>query len=204
MPHRTTKIAGRVSIEVQPLLPAGAVLRGNIKPALPHRAICHELHGAATEPLRIKSQHDRFLSPGLARHEGQLIDLCNSMSLAFAIPVAVFDVARITEYIEVRYATGNERYATFSGETKHPDVHEVIFADHAGRAHARRWTNRQSGYSAVRNTTAAVLIVAEAMHAAASTDVQKLTATMADELNSIWSVASQATLLSQSFPRFEL
>ncbi|QTR02977.1 hypothetical protein J7S33_28940, partial [Saccharothrix algeriensis] len=32
------------------------------------------------------------------------------------------------------------------------------------RAHARRWTNRQSGLSAVRDTTASVLVVAEALH----------------------------------------
>jgi DNA/RNA-binding domain of Phe-tRNA-synthetase-like protein len=73
-----------------------------------------------------------------------LIDLCNSISLAFAIPVAVFDVSKITEYLEVRYATGAETYLTFSGEIENPEPHEVIFADGSGRAHARRWTNRQS------------------------------------------------------------
>jgi len=76
-----------------------------------------------------------------------LIDLCNALSLAFAIPVAVFDVSKIAEYLEVRYATGDESYVTFSGAIEHPDAHEVIFADNAGRAHARRWTNRQSGYT---------------------------------------------------------
>ena len=103
-----------------------------------------------------------------------LIDLCNAVSLAYAIPVAVFDIAKISESLEVRYADGDENYLTFSGETEHPEPREVIFADAAGHAHARRWTNRQSGHSAVRTNTAAVLIVAEAMHDAASTDVEKL------------------------------
>ena len=132
-----------------------------------------------------------------------LIDLCNAISLAFAIPVAVFDVSAIAEYVEVRYAAGDERFVTFSGETEHPDAHEVIFADNAGRAHARRWTNRQSGYSAVRDTTTAILIVAEAMHGSAVADVQRLTAAVADELNAIWSVTPKTTVLSQSSPRFE-
>ncbi|WP_433235102.1 B3/B4 domain-containing protein [Streptosporangium sp. CA-135522] len=133
-----------------------------------------------------------------------LIDLCNAISLAFAIPVGVFDAARISESLEVRHAGGDESYLTFSGETENPDTHEVIFADAAGRAHARRWTNRQSGYSAVRDATTTVLIVAEAMHGSASADVSELTATIADELKGAWSVAPETAILSRSSPRFAL
>jgi len=89
-----------------------------------------------------------------------VIDLCNSISLGFAIPVAVFDVSKIAEYVEVRRAAGSEVYLAFSGETENPEPGEVIFADSSGRAHARRWTNRQSAYSAVRDETTTVLIVA--------------------------------------------
>ncbi|MHB8647531.1 MAG: B3/B4 domain-containing protein [Thermomicrobiales bacterium] len=144
----------------------------------------------------------RFRKEGSLPQIHPLIDLCNAISLAFAIPVAVFDLSQIAEYVEVRYATGDERYLAFSGETEHPDAHEVIFADDAGRAHARRWTNRQSAASAVRETTTAILIVAEAMHDTAATDVPKLTTTIADELNAIWSVTPKAVILSHSSPRF--
>ena len=129
-----------------------------------------------------------------------LIDLCNAISLAFAIPVAAFDVSKISEYIEVRHAAGAKSYLAFSGETENPEVHEVIFADHAGRAHARRWTNRQSALSAVRDETTAVLIVAEAMHGSAPADVQRLTATIADELNAVWSITPKTGILNQSSP----
>jgi DNA/RNA-binding domain of Phe-tRNA-synthetase-like protein len=132
-----------------------------------------------------------------------LIDLCNAISLAFAIPVAVFDVAKIAEYIEVRYASGAEVYLTFSGETENPEPGEVIFADDAGNAHARRWTNRQSAYSAIRADTASALIVAEAMHSSASTDVQTLTAAIAEEIKAVWSKPPQAKILSKPFARFE-
>ncbi|MGI8856970.1 MAG: B3/B4 domain-containing protein [Thermomicrobiales bacterium] len=144
----------------------------------------------------------RFRKEGALPQIHPLIDLCNAISLAFAIPIAVFDVAQITEYLEVRYAVGDESYLAFSGEIEHPDAHEVIFADGVGRAHARRWTNRQSAYSAIRDTTATVLIVAEAMHDSASADVQKLIATIADELTATWSVAPKTAILSQSSPRF--
>jgi DNA/RNA-binding domain of Phe-tRNA-synthetase-like protein len=132
-----------------------------------------------------------------------LIDLCNAISVAFAIPVAVFDASKIAEFLEVRYAAGDERYLAFSGEVENPDAHEVIFADNTGQAHARRWTNRQSAFSAVRDTTTATLIVAEAMHTSASDDVRKLVTVIADELNGNWPVTPRETILSRSSPEFE-
>jgi hypothetical protein len=88
----------------------------------------------------------------ISTHLHPMIDLCNSVSRAFATPVAVFDISRIAEYIEVRYASGSEVYATFAGEIENPEPREVILAGGLGTAHARRWSHRQSGYSAVRWT----------------------------------------------------
>jgi DNA/RNA-binding domain of Phe-tRNA-synthetase-like protein len=131
-----------------------------------------------------------------------LVDLCNAVSAAFGIPVAAFDISKITGHLQVRYAAGDEDYLTFSGDVEHPTAHEVIFADQARRVHARRWTNRQSGLSAVQNSTTAVLIVAEAMHDSAASDVPELTAAVADELHALWSLRPAVTVLSQSSPRF--
>ena len=64
----------------------------------------------------------------------------------------------------------------------------MIFADQTGQVHARRRTNRQSGLSAVQASTASALIVAEAMHDSASSDVPGLIAALAEELNAIWSI----------------
>src|SRR5208282_3249790 len=89
-----------------------------------------------------------------------LVNVCNAVSAAFATPVAVFDLDKVTGRLDVRYADGDEDYLTFSGETEHPGPHEVIFADQAGHVHARRWCNRQSGRSAAADSTATVLIVA--------------------------------------------
>ena len=144
----------------------------------------------------------RFRKEGILPELHPLVDLCNAVSLAFAIPVAVFDVAKISRGLEVRYAAGDEEYLAFSGETEHPSPHEVIFADQARQVHARRWTNRQSGLSAVQDATATVLIVTEAMHDTASSDVPELIATIAAELNALWSITPAVTVLSESAPRF--
>ena len=58
-----------------------------------------------------------------------LVDLLNAMSAAYAIPIAVFDTTAITGNLEVRLATGKERFLTLSGIEEMPDPGEVIFVD---------------------------------------------------------------------------
>ncbi|MGY5805404.1 B3/B4 domain-containing protein [Rhizobium sp. LEGMi12c] len=146
----------------------------------------------------------RFRQEGSLPRLHPLVDFCNAISIAFAIPIAVFDLAKISGDLEVRHASGSESYLTFSGETEHPEAREVIFADGAGQAHARRWTNRQSGLSAVRNDTHSVLIIAEALHESAGSDVATLMDAITAELTALWSVEAKRAILSPSSPRFDL
>ncbi len=131
-----------------------------------------------------------------------LVDLCNAVSLAYAVPVAVLDLAGVTGDLTVRPAAGDEDYRTLAGEPERPEPGEVIFADAAGRAHARRWTNRQSGHSTVRPTTTEVLIVAEALHGTAVPDVTELTAALVGELRAVWSVSPRSAVLTRAEPAF--
>jgi DNA/RNA-binding domain of Phe-tRNA-synthetase-like protein len=117
-----------------------------------------------------------------------LVDLCNAVSLAYAIPIAVFDLERVHGDLTVRHAIGTETYATFGGDTENPDAGEVIFADEAGNAHARRWTNRQSALSAIFPATRTVLIVSEAMHDAGAQDTKRLRDELAGALASHWPI----------------
>ena len=141
------------------------------------------------------------------RKEGSLprihpvVDLCNAVSLAFAIPVAALDRARIAGFAEVRYATGAETYLSFGGETEHPEPGEMIYADAEDRAHARRWTHRQSGFSAVGAQTSEVLIVAEAMHDSALEDVPRLIDVLAAALATAWSTTPKTAFPTAMSPR---
>jgi DNA/RNA-binding domain of Phe-tRNA-synthetase-like protein len=78
----------------------------------------------------------------------------------------------------------------------------VIFADQAGQAHARRWTNRQSGRSAVSPATSTVLIVAEALHEGAATTIPELINTLTSEISQTWTSIPQAAVLTPASPRF--
>ncbi|MCE0446476.1 hypothetical protein LT493_22975 [Streptomyces tricolor] len=49
------------------------------------------------------------------------MDLCNAVSVAYAVPVAVLDVDRITgPLLEVRPARGDETYTAFGGGVERP------------------------------------------------------------------------------------
>ncbi|MFE9442306.1 B3/4 domain-containing protein [Streptomyces sp. NPDC006602] len=143
------------------------------------------------------------------RKEGELprihpvVDLCNALSVAYGVPVAVLDVDRICgPLLEVRHAHGDELYTTFGGGTEHPAPGEVTFADSAGRAHARRWTNRQSGHSAVGEHTSRILVVTEAMHEGGAEAVPELLKTAAEELTAHWPTTTASAVLSRSAPEF--
>jgi DNA/RNA-binding domain of Phe-tRNA-synthetase-like protein len=128
-----------------------------------------------------------------------LVDVCNAISAAYAVPVAALDVARITGDLRVRYATGDETYLSFGGERERPAAGEVTFADDAGNAHARRWTNRQSGLSAVTAATTTTLIVTEALHDTAAADVRAATTALAEALHAV-----SVSLLTREAPRFSI
>lgn len=146
----------------------------------------------------------RFKKEGSLPSIHPLIDLCNAISLAYAIPVAVFDLDHVVGSLEVRRAVGSELYLTFGGTVESPEAGEVIFADTDGQAHARRWTNRQSARSAIQPSTSRVLIVAEALHSSADKDVAELVASAVDAVGSAWSVAPRSALLSAAAPSFDL
>ena len=146
----------------------------------------------------------RFRREGTLPRLHPLVDLGNALSLAFALPVAVLDVAAIAGPLEVRHATGDEQYESFGGEIEAPEPGEVIFADAARHAHARRWTFRQSRRSTVGPGTRSALIVAEALHATGAADIAALLDALADGVTRLWGPPRLAAVLTAAAPRIEV
>ena len=130
-----------------------------------------------------------------------LVDLCNALSLAFAMPVAVFDLEQVDSYLEVRRAKGNEEYLAFSGEIEVPPPDEIIFVDASNHVHARRWTFRQSRRSTISPETTRALIVSEGVHETASQDVWALIEVLAEEITTVWAVPPHKAILTAASPR---
>lgn len=138
-----------------------------------------------------------------------LVDLCNAASAAAGVPVAVLDRDRIKGDLEVRRANGDETYATFAGDVEQPVPGEVIFADEAGQAHARRWTHKQSSTSTVRPETHDVLIVSEALHPGAAADVEALLTALLADIVRAWpatvrAATTEPVMLTPARPAAEL
>lgn len=92
-----------------------------------------------------------------------LVDIGNLVSIRYALPVAIFDLGGIAGGIDVRFSDGRERFTPLeSPEPEAPEAGEVVFADSADRACARRWCWRQSKESAASADTTTVLITVEA------------------------------------------
>ena len=95
-----------------------------------------------------------------------VVDICNLVSIRYALPVAAFDLAAVTSGITVRLAAGNERFTNLSdASVEQPAAGEVIFVDEAGLVVARRWCWRQSEESAASEGTRQALFTIEAQHA---------------------------------------
>jgi DNA/RNA-binding domain of Phe-tRNA-synthetase-like protein len=130
-----------------------------------------------------------------------LVDICNAVSVSSALPVAVFDLERVEEYLEVCYAEGKEQYLAFSGDIETPAPGEVIFVDAANQVHARRWTFRQSRTSTIRPETTRVLILSEGLHETAAQDVGAVMDSLSDIISTLWSSPKCLTTMTKESPQ---
>lgn len=202
----------RPDVDVEPLIAkyeaiARERLAGTTESGLPEiQAWRRAFSKMGLKPTQYRSASEallrRFRNEDSLPRLQPLIDFCNAISLAFAIPIAVFDTARISDGLVVRHATGDETYETFAGEIERPDPGEVIFADAQNRVHARRWTNRQSGLSAVRDETSSVLIVSEALHETAESDMRRLLTALWQGVGTTWGEAGAGCILTAADPVF--
>jgi DNA/RNA-binding domain of Phe-tRNA-synthetase-like protein len=153
---------------------------------------------SASEALlrRFKREHDLpRLHP--------LVDLCNAASLAYALPVAVFNLEKVEGFIEVRPAAGTEQYLSFQEEIERPEPGEIIFVDATGHAHARRWTFRQSRRSVVEADTEKVIIVSEGVHDPAGVDVRSLLEELGAAIAALWGRPEKQSILTAADPRLD-
>jgi DNA/RNA-binding domain of Phe-tRNA-synthetase-like protein len=102
-----------------------------------------------------------------------VVDICNLVSIRYALPVAAFDTRYLSGPITVQFASGNERFTPlFMEEVENPEPGEVIFADNAELVVARRWCWRQSNESATQNDTRDAIFTVESHHSGGREDIK--------------------------------
>jgi DNA/RNA-binding domain of Phe-tRNA-synthetase-like protein len=102
-----------------------------------------------------------------------LVDICNLVSIRYALPVAAFDARAISGAISVLFAQGKETFTAHDSlEPEHPEAGEVIFIDEAQLVIARRWCWKQSAESTARIDTTNAILTLEAQHEGGQEDIQ--------------------------------
>jgi len=121
-----------------------------------------------TDPTKFRNAAESLLrklriSGSLSQDLHPLVMLCNSFSAKYAIPIAVLDVDQINEYLEVRFAQGNEIYTDFSKSQFTLPKNEISFFDKNNIAHARKWSHKQNSISVIKDHTKKAVIIIESL-----------------------------------------
>ena len=166
--------------------------------------------GFGVKPTQYRSAAEallrRLTKQGDSPSLNALVDLGNLVSIRYALPVAIFDLAETTGAITVALARGDERFTPLGeSEVEQPEPGEVIFVDAAGLVSARRWCWRQSQQSAAHAGTRDALITVEGHHERARDEVRAAL----DDLMALLGAhqpqaALTAALLTRDAPRFSL
>lgn len=132
-----------------------------------------------------------------------LVDLCNLISIRYALPVAAFDVRQLAGPVTVRFAGGTEAFTAHdSPEPERPPQGEVIFSDEAGLIVARRWCWKQSVESTVDMNTTAALVTIEAQHTGGEADVRSALSDLNDLLSQYLAGSIRSGVIDKTTPSF--
>lgn len=104
----------------------------------------------------------RLLKKGDIPSINSMVDVCNMVSIRYALPVAAFDASQLQGVMTVQLADGTESFLPHDQEqSEHPESGEVIFSDASGLVFARRWCWKQSRQSVVTEATNLAVVTIE-------------------------------------------
>jgi DNA/RNA-binding domain of Phe-tRNA-synthetase-like protein len=102
-----------------------------------------------------------------------LVDICNLVSIRYALPSAAMDTHAMSTGVTVCFADGSESFTPLGeSQVENPEPGEVIFKDESDLVSARRWCWRQSDESAASLDTRQAIVMVEAQHAGSSAMIQ--------------------------------
>jgi DNA/RNA-binding domain of Phe-tRNA-synthetase-like protein len=133
--------------------------------------------GFGVEPTKYRSAAEallrRLTKKGDIPSINAIVDLCNLVSIRYALPVAAFDTRVLGGSITVHFAAGTEQFKPLGeAQAEHPEPGEVIFSSGTGVVVARRWCWRQSEESAAQSDTPQAILTVEAQHPGGQAEVE--------------------------------
>jgi DNA/RNA-binding domain of Phe-tRNA-synthetase-like protein len=161
------------------------------------------------DPTRYRSAAEsllrRLVKKGDIPSINMLVDVCNLISIRYALPVAAFDTRQVRGVITVRFAEGNEAFMPLDQiEPEHPDKGEVIFCDEKGLVVARRWCWKQSRESVVSESSRQVIITIEAQHPDSLKTIEAVLRDLQALIEKYLGGFSHAAVLGKARPEFSI
>ena len=129
----------------------------------------------------------------------KLVDLGNCLSVKYVLPIAAYDLDRVTGDILIKFATGDEEFVPLgTPEVEHPEPGEVVYTDSGGKeALSRRWNWRQSDKAKAVEETERVLLTVEGVNQIPRQTVERATKELIELLQLICGGKAQYFLLHQ-------
>jgi DNA/RNA-binding domain of Phe-tRNA-synthetase-like protein len=143
----------------------------------------------------------RVIELGTLPRISALVDLCNAVSLRYAIPVAPFDRAKVVGDCVVRFALGSERFLPIgAGEPEPIPEEEVVYVDDTPDVLSRRWNWRQADKGKIRVESTTVLITTEAVHDTGRDAVEAAVTELCETIHEVLGGSIQADILDSEHP----
>ncbi len=136
-----------------------------------------------------------------------LAALCNSTALRYLVTIGGHAIdAGMDDGQELRlgFARGNEQFTAFGQTTiEQPNPGEVIFT-YGQTVLCRRWTWRQAEFSKLMRTTTAAEINIDGLPPVTPTDVEAISADLANLVSMYCGAAVEVKMLSEAIPAIEV
>jgi DNA/RNA-binding domain of Phe-tRNA-synthetase-like protein len=133
-----------------------------------------------------------------------LVDMGNVISLSHLVPAGGHAIDVLKSDIELRLATGQERFVPFSAEEmEHPQPGEVVFVE-GDEVLTRRWTWRQANHTLTLPETRAIEFNVDGLPPVTSGEIEAACGELAEMLLRFCGGRSRTDFLTAAHPRISL
>lgn len=153
-------------------------------------------------PCSVEAMFKRLSKGKSLPHINPLVDLNNTISLQYALPMGTHTLDGATDDVEMRLAeTGDSFEALGSDKIETPDENEVVYAV-GHQVRTSRWTWRQSKFGMITPETKTVFFPIDGFSDFNQDRVEQAANELADKLQTIFHCQVQQGLVDQTHPVF--
>ncbi|MHA2335400.1 MAG: B3/B4 domain-containing protein [Candidatus Hodarchaeales archaeon] len=127
-----------------------------------------------------------------------IVDLYNSMSIKYFIPVAAYDLDKIEKHVELRFSRSGDTFQPLGqSDREESKTGEVVYAD-ANEVLCRKWNYRDSDKTKVELTTKNIIFFIDGAQGVDIKNVEKTIDDLKNTLYTTWKKKTKDFILGPS------